>query len=311
MSAKSAGLHHITSIASDPRENVRFYTSELGLRFVKKTVNFDDPGTYHLYFGDENGSPGSIMTFFPWPNVKAGRHGTGQAEEVGYAVPKSSIGWWLDRLASRGVAHEGPAERFDESVIALKDPDGHLIEIVGVDWAQNVPVRANGDIPPEHAVRGFSGVSLWLGNGDATAQVLIDVLRFSEAGTDAGRRRFVSGESRIGTVVDIRQGDDHPAGALGGGTIHHIAFRAANDADQAEMASRARSLVREVTPQLDRNYFRSVYFREPGGVLFEIATDDPGFAVDEPVDRLGQALKLPPQYEAHRERIEAALPALD
>ncbi len=311
MTARSAGIHHITSIASDPRENVRFYIEELGLRFVKRTVNFDDPGTYHLYFGDETGSPGSIITFFPWPGAHAGRHGTGQAEEVGYAVPKSSIGWWLHRLTERGIAHEGPATRFGESVIALKDTDGHLVEIVGTDWAGAVPGYAGGSVPAEHAIRGFSGVSLWLRDGSATADVLTNVLGFTEAGTENGRRRFVSGESGIGSAVDIREIGDYPRGQLGAGIVHHVAFRATNDADQAEMADRARKAVRQVTDQVDRNYFRSVYFREPGGVLFEIATDDPGFAIDEPVESLGQSLRLPPQYEQHRDRIEAALPEID
>jgi glyoxalase family protein len=310
MSATSSGIHHITSIASDPRENLRFYTQELGLRFVKKTVNFDDPGTYHLYFGDRSGSPGSIMTFFPWPGVKRGRHGTGQAEEVGYAVPKSSIAWWIDRLNSRGIAHEGPVRRFSESVIALTDGDGHLVELVGTDWAGALPGHDNGDIPAEHAVRGFSGVTLWLDDGAATAELLVGVFGFAEAGEDAGRRRFVSGPGGIGTAVDIRAVGGYPAGALGAGIVHHVAFRAADDAAQAEMAEQARAIVRQVTPQVDRNYFRSVYFREPGGVLFEIATDDPGFAVDEPVETLGEALKLPPQYEPHRDRIEAILPEL-
>ncbi len=310
MSTQSAGLHHITSIASDPRENVRFYTRELGLRFVKKTVNFDDPGSYHLYFGDETGRPGSIMTFFPWPGVKAGRHGTGQAEEVGYAVPKASIGWWAERLGARGIAFEGPTRRFEESVLLLKDPDGHFVEIVGTDWAGAVAGWAGGEVPAEHAVRGFSGVTLWLSEAAATARVLTEALGFAEVGSDNGRRRFAAGAGDLGTVVDLREVGGYPAGKLGAGIVHHIAFRASDDAAQAEMAEQARRLVSQVTPQVDRNYFRSVYFREPGGVLFEIATDDPGFAVDEPVAHLGEALKLPPQYEPHRAKIEAALPEL-
>lgn len=310
MTARSAGIHHITSIASDPRANLRFHTRELGLRFVKRTVNFDDPGTYHFYFGDETGSPGSIMTFFPWPNVKQGRHGAGQAEEVGYAIPKSSVGWWLERLGARGIAHEGPAKRFDESVIALKDPDGHLIELVGTDWAGGLPGHDTGDIPAEHAVRGFSGVSLWLADTAATAEVLREAFGFEEAGSDGNRRRFVSGAGGIGTAIDLREVGGFPAGKLGAGIVHHVAFRAADDADQAEMAGRARAIVGQVTPQVDRNYFRSVYFREPGGVLFEIATDPPGFAVDEAPEALGEALQLPPRYEAMRARIEATLPPL-
>lgn len=311
MSAKSQGIHHITSVASDPKENVRFYTQELGLRFVKRTVNFDDPGTYHLYFGDRTGSPGSIITFFPWIGMGTGRHGIGQAQEIGYAVPKSSIGWWLERLTKRGLPHEGPAKRFDETVISLKDGDGQLVELVGTDWAGALPGYGGGNVPAEHAVRGFSGVSLWLEDSAATEAVLSEVLGFKKAGEDSGRTRYSSGTEDLGSVVDIRAVGGYPRGALGAGIVHHVAFRAADDEAQAGMAEAARRHSRQVTEQIDRNYFRSVYFREPGGVLFELATDDPGFAIDEPVETLGQSLKLPPQYEVHRDKIEAALPPLE
>lgn len=307
------GIHHITSIASDPKENLRFYTRDLGLRFVKRTVNFDDPATYHFYFGDESGTPGSIMTFFPWPGVKRGRHGTGQAEEVGYAVPKSSIGWWLDWLKTRGLPHEGPNHRFDETVIALSDPDGHLVEIVGTDWANSLPGFASADIPAKHAIRGFSGVCLWLRDSAATKTVLSEVFGFVEGGRDAGRLRLVAAgsDSGPGRTIDIREVGDYPAGGLGAGIVHHIAFRAASDQQQAELAQLARGHSRQVTPLIDRTYFRSVYFREPGGVLLEIATDAPGFTIDEPLESLGETLKLPPQYEPQRDRIAEVLPSLE
>lgn len=310
MTAHSAGLHHITSISSDPRRTVGFYAGALGLRLVKRTVNFDDPGTYHLYFGDEAGAPGTIMTFFPWMNIGPGRHGTGQAEEVGFAVPRGSIGWWIGRLTERGIRHEGPMERFGDSVLSFKDSDGHLIEIVGTDWAGGLAGWDNGDVPAEHAIRGFATVILWLAQAQPTAEVMTGVLGFTEAGKERRRRRFTAGENRPGTTIELREVGDYPAGGLGAGIVHHIAFRAADDAAQAEMAARAKPLARSITPQIDRQYFRSVYFREPGGVLFEIATDDPGFAVDEAPAELGTALKLPPKFEPERARIEAALPPL-
>ncbi|MEJ8574715.1 ring-cleaving dioxygenase [Microbaculum marinum] len=306
----SVGIHHVTAGATSARGNVRFYTKELGLRLVKRTVNFDDPTTWHLYYGDATGQPGSVLTFFPWEGMPRGRHGTGQAEEIGFAVPKGSIAWWAERLSARNIQHDLPKKRFDESFIALKDPDGMLIEIVGTDWAGALPGHDNGDIPPEHAVRGFSGVSLWLADTEATAAVLTDVLGFKPAGEADGRQRFVAGDGGLGAVVDLRR-VDWQRGAFAGGIVHHVAFRAEDDAAQEEMAKSLRSKGIGTTEQKDRNYFRSVYFREPGGVLFEIATDDPGFAIDEPVESLGQELRLPEWLEPKRQQIAAALPPLE
>lgn len=306
----SVGIHHVTAAATSARGNVRFYTRELGLRLVKRTVNFDDPTTWHLYYGDGTGQPGSAMTFFPWEGSPRGRHGTGQAEEIGFAVPKSSIAWWLERLSARNIAHDLPKRRFDESVVALKDPDGMLIEIVGTDWAGALPGYDNGDIPAEHAVRGFSGISLWLDDTAATASVLTGVLGFKPAGEEDGRQRFVAGDGGLGCVVDLRK-VDWQRGAFAGGIVHHVAFRAADDAAQAKMVAALRAMRIGTTEQKDRQYFRSVYFREPGGVLFEIATDTPGFAVDEPADALGQELRLPQWLESQRGLIEAQLPPLE
>ncbi len=306
----SVGIHHVTAAATSARGNVKFYTRELGLRLVKRTVNFDDPTTWHLYYGDEIGRPGSALTFFPWEGTPRGRHGTGQAEEIGFAVPKSSIAWWSERLSARNIAHDLPVKRFDETVIAFKDPDGLLIEIVGTDWAGALPGHESADIPTEHAIRGFSGVSLWLADTAATAEVLTRVLGFRAAGEEGGRQRFVAGSGGLGGVIDLRK-VDWQTGAFAGGIVHHIAFRAADDATQAKMAQTLRDMRIGTTEQKDRNYFRSVYFREPGGVLFEIATDEPGFMIDEPVEALGQELRLPQWLEPRRDEIAAQLPPLE
>jgi len=306
----SVGIHHVTAAATSARGNVAFYTRELGLRLVKRTVNFDDPTTWHLYYGDETGRPGTALTFFPWEGIPRGRHGTGQAEEIGFAVPKASIAWWSERLSSRNIAHDLPKKRFDETVIALKDPDGMLIEIVGTDWAGKLPGYASADVPAEHAIRGFSGVSLWLDDTEATAAVLTGVLGFRLLGEEDGRQRFVAGDGELGGVIDLRK-VNWQSGAFAGGIVHHIAFRAADDDTQAKMANALRDLGIPTTEQKDRTYFRSVYFREPGGVLFEIATDEPGFAVDETVEALGETLKLPAWLEPQRGVIEAHLPPLE
>jgi glyoxalase family protein len=308
----SAGLHHVTAISGSPRRNRDFYENVLGLRLVKKTVNFDDPGTYHLYYGDETGQPGTILTFFPWENVTPGRAGVGETQETSFRVPRGSIGYWTQRFVAASVPHEAPAQRFGEVVLPFKDPDGLALALVGVDGAGGEPGWSGGGAPAEHAIRGFHGVTLMLRDGAPTASVLTDVFGLAEQGHEGNVARYAApAAGRFGRVVDLRTVGDFLRGRPGGGSVHHIAFRAADDAAQAEMA---RKLVEShglrPTEQKDRNYFRSVYFREPGGVLFEIATDQPGFAVDEPVASLGQALKLPSFLETRRPAIEAALPAL-
>lgn len=307
--AASAGIHHITAIAKDPRRNLAFYREVLGLRLVKKTVNFDDPGTYHLYYGDEIGHPGTILTFFPWPHVASGRNGTGQAVETTFAIPQASLSFWIGRLVEKGVPHDAPETRFGETVVGFRDPDGMRLELVAVAGMDTLPGYAADGVPTEHAIRGFRGVTIWVEDIEPTAKVLEGAFGYRRATTEAGRTRFVS-QAAIGNVVDLRVTAGFPKGRLGVGTIHHVAFRAASDEAQASMTARLRGDGLHVTEQMDRNYFRSVYFREPAGTLFEIATDDPGFAVDEPPASLGSALMLPRQYEAHRAQIEAALPAL-
>jgi glyoxalase family protein len=305
------GIHHVTAIAGRPQGNLDFYTRTLGLRFVKRTVNFDDPGTYHFYFGDEVGHPGTILTFFPWEHAAPGRSGVGLAQTTAFRVPASSIGYWMHRFAEKGVACEALAERFGEATLAFTDPDGMSLALVGVTGAEAEPAWSNGEVLAEHAVRGFHGVTLMLDKAAPTGTILTDVLGFRETGREGSIVRYRS-DAGVGSVVDIREVGGFLAGRMGRGTVHHVAFRAADDAEQAQMA---RKLVEnrwaEVTDQKDREYFRSVYFFEPGGVLFEIATDAPGFTVDEPQAELGTHLKLPPFLEPRRKELEASLAPLE
>jgi glyoxalase family protein len=306
-----SGIHHVTAITGKAARNLDFYTHILGLRFVKKTVNFDDPATYHLYYGDSEGHPGTILTFFPWEHAAPGRAGVGLTRETAFRVPASSIGYWTHRFVDMGVAHETSERRFGEPVLPFKDLDGLILALVGAAGAETEPAWHTTDIPTEHAIRGFHGVTLLLEDASPTASVLTDVLGFNEAGEDGPFIRFRASET-IGGYVDIREAKGFLAGRLGRGSVHHIAFRAADDARQTEMAQKlvANHGLRP-TQQIDRQYFRSVYFREPGGILFEIATDQPGFAVDEALDSLGRDLKLPAFLEPRRKEIEAVLPPLD
>jgi len=306
------GIHHVTAISGPARRNLAFYTEVLGLRLVKKTVNFDDPGTYHFYFGDAAGSPGTILTFFPWEHAAPGRLGIGQTQETVFRVPEGSLGWWTHRLVEKGVPHETIEKRFGESVLAFRDPDGMRLALACVPGSGSEPAWTGGSVTAEHAIRGFHGVSLLVEKGEATGAILTDVFGFEVTGTEGPVTRYRVPGNPVGGIIDIRAAGGFLPGREGAGSVHHIAFRAADDAVQAAMVERLRTQHgQRVTEQRDRNYFRSVYFREPGGVLFEIATDVPGFAVDEPAETLGEALKLPPQYEAQRARIEAVLPALD
>lgn len=305
-----SGIHHVTAISGKATRNLDFYAHVLGLRFIKKTVNFDNAGTYHLYYGDRVGHPGTVLTFFPWEHAAAGRIGIGQTQQTAFRVPASAIGYWTRRLVEQGVVHEAPEKRFGELVLSFTDPDGMSLALVGTAGAESEPAWAAGDISAEHAIRGFHGVTLMLDDGARTAAILTDVLDFTVADEDGALVRYRASEA-IGGVVDIRQAKGFPAGQQGRGSVHHIAFRAADDASQAAMAQK---LIAEhgmqPTAQLDRKYFRSVYFREPGGILFEIATDDPGFTVDEPAETLGRDLKLPSFLENRRKEIESVLPEL-
>ncbi len=305
------GIHHVTAIAGRPDRNLAFYARTLGLRFVKRTVNFDDPGTYHFYFGDEVGHPGTILTFFPWEHAAPWRGGIGLTQSTAFRVPAGSIGYWAHRLIDKGVGHEPPVRRFGEATLAFTDPDGMALALVGVAGAEAEPAWSHGDIPPEHAIRGFYGVTLMLDHAEPTEAVLTDVLGFKAAGREGSTQRYRANEG-VGGVVDIHAVGGFLPGRMGRGAVHHVAFRAADDAEQAEMARRLLDNHKlEPTDQKDRQYFRSVYFFEPGGVLFEIATDVPGFTVDEPQATLGQTLKLPPFLEPRRRQLEATLPPLE
>lgn len=305
------GIHHVTAIAGRPSINLDFYTRTLGLRFVKKTVNFDDPGSYHFYYGDEAGNPGTILTFFPWEHAAPGRGGVGLTQTTAFRVPAASLAYWAHRLVEKGVKHEAPTRVFGEPVISFVDPDGMSLALVGVAGTEAEKAWGAADIPAEHAIRGFHGVTLLLDAAAPTAAVLTDVLGFTEAGREGSLIRFRANDG-LGGAVDIREGKGFLPGRMGRGSVHHVAFRARNDAEQAEMA---RKLIQnhglQPTEQKDRQYFRSIYFREPGGILFEIATDEPGFAVDEPLATLGTGLKLPAFLEPRRKDIEAILPGLE
>ncbi|TXM63722.1 VOC family protein [Methylobacterium sp. WL120] len=304
------GLHHVTAFSGQAARNRDFYTRVLGLRLVKTTVNFDDPGTYHLYYGDETGRPGTLLTFFPIAHAAPGRLGVGETQEIALRVPRAAIGWWIHRFVAMSVDHDAPASVFGEPTLRFRDPDGMRLALVGVDGADPEPAWGHGAVPAEHAVRGLHGVTLRLAETGPTAAILADGLGFRETAREGASIRF-AGDAAAGGFVTLEAAGAVARGRQGAGSVHHIAFRAADDAAQAAMVARlSADHGLAVTEQRDRQYFRSVYFREPGGVLFEIATDAPGFAVDEPLATLGGALKLPAGLEPHRARIAAALPDL-
>ena len=302
------GIHHITAMAGAPQENIDFYTRTLGLRLVKRTVNFDDPYTYHFYFGNESGEPGTILTFFPWgASSLRGRHGTGQVEGSAFSIPAGSSNFWIERLASRDVVFDGPEARFGETVITVRDTDGVVLELVESSDAR--PGWANGEIPLEHSIRGFHHATLSLEGYERTSE-LLGVLGFTKHSEAGNRFRFVCGDGAPGKIIDLLCEPDRMRGTMGVGVVHHIAFRAANDREQIALRDTLRDAGSDVTPVIDRQYFQSIYFREPGGVLFEIATDPPGFAIDEPKEHLGERLVLPRQYESQRPTLERTLPRL-
>jgi len=304
------GIHHVTAIAGPARRNLDFYTRVLGLRLVKKTVNFDDPGTYHFYFGDGLGQPGSILTFFPWEHVAPGRNGIGTTQETAFRVPEGALGFWAHRFIEQGVEHGRVEKRLGQSVMTFKDPHGTSLALVGIPGAEAEPARIADTIPAEHAIRGLEGVTLLVENGERTGAILTDVFGFREEAREGSLVRYRT-DALMGSTVDIRSAGGFLPGRMGGGSVHHVAFRAKDDADQEEMVRKlAVNHGLRTTEQKDRNYFRSVYFQEPGGILFEIATDEPGFAADEAQEKLGTELKLPAFLEPRRSDIEARLPEL-
>ena len=304
------GIHHLTAIAGEPQQNVDFYTGLLGLRLVKLTVNFDDPGTYHLYFGDKLGRPGTILTFFPWPGAHRGRRGTGQATTVSFSVPEASLGYWTERLKAHSVSFGAPRARFDEEVLAFRDPDGLPLELVAHEETQDSTPCEDGSVPREYALRRFFGVTLSEASAGPTASFLTGTLGFRPAAESGARARFAVGADGAGSYVDVLSLPSEPNGRVAVGTVHHVAWRTPTNEEQVAWRERLAGAGLQVTPVVDRKYFRSIYFREPGGVLFEIATDPPGFTVDENPEQLGAHLVLPPWLEIERPRIEGALPPL-
>jgi glyoxalase family protein len=302
------GLHHVTAIASDPQRNLDFYTEVLGLRLVKQTVNFDDPGSYHFYFGDDAGRPGTILTFFPWPHASRGHKGVGEVTQTAFSVPLASVDFWEKRLIEGGLLVEHTGKRFNEEVITFPDPDGMRIEIVGHADAAAANAPRYTSVPVEHSIRGLFGVSLLEQEASDTASIL-NVLGFRRTAEEDNRQRFSADGGALGNHIDVLIEPEATHGRLGAGSVHHIAFRAADDASQLEWREKVATHL-DVTPVLDRTYFHSIYFREPGGVLFEIATDPPGFALDEPIESLGEELRLPVWLEPRRDLIERRLPTI-
>jgi catechol 2,3-dioxygenase-like lactoylglutathione lyase family enzyme len=309
MTSHILGIHHITAITADAQKNIDFYRGVLGLRLVKVTVNFDDPRSYHLYYGDDLGRPGSLMTFFVWAGVRRGRHGPPQPADTSFAVPAGSMPYWQARLAESGAEVGTSALRFGDAVLAFADPDGLRLELVA-SKSPDARAPAAGPIPAECAIRGICGVTLAEEGSEPTAAFLTRTMGLQRAAEEGNRSRYAGADRAPGGIVDILSMPGESGGSLGAGIIHHVAFRLADDAAQVRWRQQLLEKHTHVSPIMDRLYFRSIYFREPGGVLFELATEPPGFTVDEPPDRLGTALKLPPHYEQVRPALEAALPRL-
>lgn len=310
MSREILGIHHVTAVASHPQRNLDFYTQVLGLRLVKLTVNFDDPGTYHFYFGDEVGQPGTILTFFPWPGARRGRRGNGQVAVTSFSIPEGALGYWRQHLKQHGVSVGEPSRRFDEEALVFIDPDGMQLELVAHQGTGGDTLWEGGPVPTQYAIRGLRNVTMWEGNVKRTAELLTQTLGFRPLGEAGGRFRFQAGSNAPGTLVDVIHRPHGERGWGGAGTVHHVAWRTPNDQEQLAWQEEIGQLGLHVTQVMDRQYFRSIYFREPGGVLFEIATDSPGFTFDEPRERLGQELKLPPWLEPQRADIKQILPKL-
>lgn len=308
MENKILGLHHITAIAGDAKRNFNFYSNILGLRFIKKTVNFDDPGTYHFYFGDEVGSAGTILTFFPWgEGIQQGRKGSGMATEIGYSVPKGSLDFWQKRFEQYNVIYNKPSEKFGEKYLTFLDPDGLKLELIESKTDDNRKPWETAEVKADVATRGFHNITLTLNSIKATAAILTEIFGYKLIEQDVNRYRYATDAVENAAIVDLVELPEEKRGLGANGTVHHVAFRVQNDEILMHFREKIEEYGLSITPQIDRNYFHSLYFREPGGVLFEIATENPGFTVDEPLEELGQNLKLPVQYESDRDAIEAHL----
>lgn len=307
--SESNGIHHITAVAGDPQKNLDFYAGVLGLRLVKKTVNFDDPSVYHLYYGDNTGNPGTILTFFPWTHLQQGHPDRGQAIAISFSIPAGSLSFWMEYLDEQGINFVDPFTRFGKEVIGIQDPDGLHLELIADPAADETGGWKDGPVPAKHAIRGIHGITLAEENYQATGELLTELLGFIEIEQEHDRILYQT-DNKYGATVEIIDNAELD-GRPGKGTVHHVAFRAKDDENQARYRKDLLKNGYHVTEVKDRQYFRSIYFHEPGGVLFEIATDGPGFAADEPVDRLGETLKLPSWLEERRDLIEADLPELN
>lgn len=313
-----SGLHHVTAITGDAQKNINFYCGVLGLRLVKLTVNFDDPASYHLYYGDELGRPGTILTFFAWPGAPGGRVGPPQVTATAFSIPKEAIAYWVMRFAAHDIEAKLHDNRFGERVLAFLDPDGMELEIVGADQSASptaVP-WPSGPIPVDNAIRGLHSVTMSERKGEPTVALLTGVMGYEPLGNEDNRFRYRAGrgagagDNGPGTLIDLLQVPDVRHGNLGAGVVHHVAFRTSDDAQQAAWHEAIARLGLTVSPIMDRRYFHSIYYREPGGVLFEIATCNPGFTADQPAAELGSKLMLPPWLEPQRLEIERAVPPI-
>ncbi|CAM3825864.1 ring-cleaving dioxygenase [Mucilaginibacter galii] len=304
------GIHHITAIAGNAKRNFDFYTKVLGLRLVKKTVNFDDPQTYHLYYGDKEGTPGTILTFFPWENIQTGRRGARQATEIGYSVPENSFDFWLKRFEDHNVTYNKVAEKFGQPYLTFLDPDGLKLELIASKTPDTRLPWETDEVKAENATKGFYNVTITTNKMQPTADILTGVFGYRLLEQHVNRYRFITDTVENAAIIDLVEVAGEVAGHVAGGSVHHVAFRVKNEEALMFYREKIANLGLHITDKIDRNYFYSLYFREPGGVLFELATDNPGFSVDEPVESLGEHLKLPAQYEEHRASLETTLPKL-
>lgn len=304
------GLHHVTCIAGDAQENLDFYVSLLGMRLVKKSVNQDDPGTYHLFYADRVGNPGTDFTFFPWPNMEPGRLGIGLTTETSFAVPPGSLAYWQERLGQYGVDYGTPAERFGEMTLAFKDPHGLQLALVETADERLFVPWENSPVPSECQLRGMHAVQLWERQLGPTETVLTELMGFSQVGSEDGWQRYGVEGGVSGALIEIKELPDERRGQWGTGSVHHVAWRVKDSEEQMALREMLLRAGLRPTPQIDRFWFKSVYYKEPGGVLFELATDGPGFDRDEDMEHLGEQLILPPWLEPNRNEIEAALPTL-
>jgi glyoxalase family protein len=311
MTTSVHGIHHVTCIAGDAQENLDFYVALLGMRLVKKSVNQDDPGTYHLFYADRVGTPGTDFTFFPWPNMGPGRLGVGLTVEVSFAVPPGSLDYWQERFQQSGVQFDMPDSRFGEMTLPFKDPHGLQLALVETDDERQFVPWENSPVSPEHQLRGMHAVRLWERQLATTETVLTQLMGFAPLGTEDGWHRYGVEGGVSGKLIEIKELPDERRGEWGTGTVHHVAWRVKDSDEQMTLREAIARAGLRPTPQIDRFWFKSVYYKEPGGVLFELATDGPGFDRDEDMEHLGEQLILPPWLEPQRREIETALPPLE